>query len=86
MIKEIQKILGENVDITVNPDDRNIYLAQFSFEEEYFVSEKRSELKEKYPGSNSGYIIHPNCPEGTIFFYVKIPIKYERELKLKKLK
>ena len=86
MINELQKILGEDVVITIHSDDRNIYLAQFDFSEEYFVWEKKIELKKKYPGSSSGYIIHPNSPEGTIFFYVKIPIKYERLLKLNKLK
>jgi len=86
MIQEIQKILGENVAITINPNDINIYLAQFEYDELSFVWEKKAEFEEKYPGSESGYIIHPWTRDGTIFFYVKMPIRYERLLKLKKLK
>lgn len=86
MINEIQKILGKDVDITIHPDDKSIYLAQFEKDKRNFVRDKKFELMKKYPGSTSGYIIHPHSPDGTIFFYVKIPIKYERMLKLKNLK
>ena len=47
MINELQKILGEDVVITIHSDDRNIYLAQFDFSEEYFVWEKKIELKKR---------------------------------------
>ena len=88
MIKELHKIFGDDFNFKVGDINKNLYSYQFKFDKEKF--EKLiftiSKLKHDFSDLNTGYIIYYFCEPNEIYVWFETSIKFERTLKLKKLK
>ena len=87
MIKELRKIFGDDFNFKAGDINKNLYSCQFYFDEEKYLKliSTISKLKHDFPGLNTGY----NVYDGTlvaIYVWFETSIKFERKLKLKKLK
>ena len=89
MIKELHKIFGDDFHISrgINKGKENLYYFQFDFDKEKFKKLKCtiSKLKHDFPELNTGYNIYYTNPI-SIYVWFETSIKFERKLKLKKLK
>lgn len=88
MIKELHKIFGDDFNFKKGEINKNLYSYQFKFDEGEYLKLifTISKLQHEFPGLNTGYLVYNFCLPNEVYVWLETSIRFERMLKLKKLK